>query len=194
MSLTRSFLKGMGLTDEQVGAIIEEHTTVTDALKKQRDDYKNDAEKLAKVQKELDDLKANGGDWEKKYNDEHKAFEDFKKDTAEKEISAKIRTAYRALLKENNVGEKHIESILKVTDFSKIKLDKEGKLENSEKLAESIKSDWDGFITTTESKGANVETPPSGSKGKMTKEEIMKIKDTTERQKAIAENHELFDF
>lgn len=32
------------------------------------------------------------------------------------------------------------------------------------------------------------------SQNKPTKEEIMKIKDTTERQKAIADNHELFGF
>ena len=32
MALTRAMLKGMGLTEEQVSAIIEEHTNVTSGL------------------------------------------------------------------------------------------------------------------------------------------------------------------
>ena len=52
MALTRAFLKGMNLTDEQISAVIEEHTNVTDALKADRDKYKEEAEKLPTVQKE----------------------------------------------------------------------------------------------------------------------------------------------
>ena len=40
MALSRAMLKGMNLTDEQVSAIIEEHTATVDGLKKQRDEYK----------------------------------------------------------------------------------------------------------------------------------------------------------
>ena len=46
MALTRAFLKGMGLTEEQVSAIIEAHTDSTEALKAQRDQYKRDADQL----------------------------------------------------------------------------------------------------------------------------------------------------
>ena len=89
MALTRAMLKGMGLTEEQVSAIIEEHTNVTSALKEQIKEYKADAEKLPGVQKELDDLKndTSASDWEKKYNDEHTAFEAYKKDISDKENS-----------------------------------------------------------------------------------------------------------
>ena len=38
MALTRSFLKGMSLTDEQVSAIIDAHAESIDALKQHRDD------------------------------------------------------------------------------------------------------------------------------------------------------------
>ena len=64
---TRNFLKALGLTDDQVNAIVEEHTSVTDALKKQRDDakaeaekFKADAEKLPDIQKEQAEDLANG--------------------------------------------------------------------------------------------------------------------------------------
>lgn len=60
MSITRKFLKGMGLTEEQVDTIIEAHTETVDGLKKDVEKYKADAEKLPGVQKELDELKAAG--------------------------------------------------------------------------------------------------------------------------------------
>ena len=49
MSLTRKFLTGMGLTAEQVDAIIDEHASTVDSLKEQRDSYKEDAEKASKI-------------------------------------------------------------------------------------------------------------------------------------------------
>ena len=162
MALTRAMLKGMGLTEEQVSAIIEEHTNVTSALKEQIKEYKVDAEKLPGVQKELDDLKndTSASDWEKKYNDEHTAFEAYKKDISDKENSEKIRSAYKKLLAECNVGDKHIDSIIRVTDFSGMKLDKDGSLEGVDSLKEKIGSDWSGFISTKETRGADVDNPP----------------------------------
>lgn len=165
MALTRAMLKGMGLTDEQVSAIIEEHTSVTDALKEQRDEYKKDAEKLPKVQKELDDLKESvdnndSDEWKQKYEDEHQKFEDYKTDIQTKETKSQIRSAYKKLLTECNVGDKHIDSILRVTEFDKMKLDKDGTLENADSLKEKIAEEWSGFISTKETKGADVDNPP----------------------------------
>lgn len=162
MALTRAMLKGMGLTEEQVSAIIEEHTNVTSGLKDQIKEYKNDAEKLPQVQKELDDLKkdTSASDWEKKYNDEHNAFEKYKTDITAKEALNNVKSAYKKLLTECKVGDKHIDSILRVTDFSNMKLDDEGKLKDVDKLKEAITSDWGGFISSKEVRGASVENPP----------------------------------
>lgn len=191
MSLTRKMLKGMGLTEEQVDSIIEEHTAVTDALKEKATQYEADAKRLASVEKELNDLKAGGDDWEEKYNAEHKAFEDYKKDIEGKAELDKVKTAYKALLKAQNVSEKRIDTIIKLTDFADLRLTKEGKIANEDKVIEKIKEDWSDLISTESEHGTNVETPPSGSKS-MTREEIMKIKDTSKRQEAIANNLELF--
>lgn len=167
MALTRAMLKGMGLTEEQIGAIIEEHTNVTTSLKDQIKTYKADAEKLADVQKELDDLKkdTSANDWQDKYEKEHKAFDDYKKDLAAKEKTAKVKAAYRTLLTEEKVGEKHIESILKVTDFSQMSLDDKGNLVDADKLKKSIKDEWGGFIPTTETQGAGPDNPPENNGG-----------------------------
>ena len=166
MALTRAMLKGMGLTEEQVSAIIEEHTNVTTSLKDQIKQYKADAEKLPSVQQELDDLKkdTSASDWEKKYNEEHTAFEQYKTGVAEKEKTAKIKSAYKKLLTECKVGEKHLDSILRVTDFSNMKLTEDGSLDGVDALKEKISSDWSGFISTKETKGADVNNPP-GSGG-----------------------------
>ena len=164
MSLTRSMLKGMGLTDEQVEAIITEHTSVTSALKDQVREYKESAEKLPAVQKELDDLKTDveSHDWKGKYEKEHEEYEKYKNDVVAKETKNKLEAAYSKLLAECKVGEKHVDSILRVTDFKDMKLKEDGTFENADALKEKISADWSGFITTEGKKGADVETPPAG--------------------------------
>lgn len=83
MSITRKFLKGMGLTDEQVDTIIEAHTETVDGLKADVDKYREDAIKLPDVQKELNDLKAAGdGGLQKQLDDLQKKYDE---DTAAKQ-------------------------------------------------------------------------------------------------------------
>lgn len=168
MALTRNMLKGMGLTDEQVSAIIEEHVNTVDGLKADRDKYKEDAAKVAGLEKKIKELESDtsSDEWEKKYNDEHDAFEKYKSGVEDEKKSNAVKAAYKKLLATNKVGEKHIDSILRVTDLSKMKLDKDGNLVDADKLTESIKSDWSGFITSTETKGATVETPPATNNDK----------------------------
>lgn len=77
MSITRKFLKGMGLTDEQVETIIEAHTETVDGLKADIEKYREDALRLPDVQKELNDLKAAGdGGLQKQLDDLQKKYDD----------------------------------------------------------------------------------------------------------------------
>lgn len=174
MSLTRAMLKGMGLTEEQIGAVIEEHTAVTNGLIAERDKYKADAEKLPEVQKELDKLKLSGESWQTKYESEHTAFEDYKKGVAKMELANKVKAAYRKLLTECNIGERHLDAILRVTDTESLKLNEDGTLANADKLKEGIKTEWAGFVYTQGTQGADVSTPP-GNAGAMTKDEFAKM-------------------
>ena len=190
---SRSFLKSIGLTDEQVTAVMDEHVSVTDALKQQRDAFKADAEKVPGLNQQIAALEAEKG-YKKKYEDEHTAHEALKQKIVDDEAAAKVKAAYRQLLVDEKVSDKHLDAVLRATDFSGIKLDKDGKLENEKDLRENVKKEWDDFIVTTSERGAHVSTPPAGAKAAKTKEEIFAIKDTAERQKAIAENHELFGF
>lgn len=193
MALTRTMLKGMGLTEEQVGAIIDAHTETVDGLKESLKAAKADADKLKAVQKELDDLKANDGDdYKSKYEKEHSDFEEYKKTVASEKATAEKQSLYRKLLSEAGIDAKRIDTVMKVADLSTVKV-KDGAIENAEDLTKSIKTEWADFITTTTTRGADVSTPPTNNGAKKTKAEIMAIKDTSERQKAIAENLDLFN-
>lgn len=195
MSLTRKMLKGMGLTEEQIDTIIEAHTDTVNALKDERDQYKENAEKLPGVQKELDDLKKKAGEgFEQKYNDLQKEYEDYKKEQQDKANRAAVSDAYKEMLKEAGVSEKRIPAVMRVADLSGVKLDKDGNIKDKDKLVESVKEEWSDFIQAKGAKGADTKTPPDNNGGTLTKDDILKIKDAGERQQKIAENHELFGF
>ena len=197
MGFSRKMLKAMGIEEDKIEQIIDAHSETVDALKAERDGFKEDAAKLAAVQKELDALKAKGDDgYKAKYEAEKAAHDALKADIAAKETKQAKTDAYRELLKGANIDEKRIATILRAEapTIDKIELDADGKIKNAEQYTASIKSDWADFIVTQSAKGTNTATPPAngGTASTKTKEDILKIKDAGERQKAIAENPTLF--
>ena len=195
MALTRKFLSALGIEEAKIDEIISAHADTVNALKEQRDGYKADADKLPAVQKALDDLKASqsGEDpYKAKYEKKAKEFDDYKKGVEAKELKRSKSTAYKQVLKELNAS--HIDSILKASqsDLEKIELDENGKIKDVDKLKESIKKEWADFLVTEGQQGANTATPPATEGSKLSKEDIMKIKDPAARQKAMLENSELF--
>lgn len=158
--MIRSIL-GDAHTDEIENRLIAAHLAVVDPLKDDLQKYKTDAEKLPAVQQELDDLKAAGGDWETKYNNEHTEFEKYKAEVAAAAQTEKIKVEYRKLLKEMGINEKRFDAIVRLVDFSKMKLGDKG-LEDVDKIKESIKSDWADYIPENHEDGADVDNPPDG--------------------------------
>lgn len=198
MAFTRKFLKALEIDEDKIEQIIDAHTEVTTALKADRDRYKEDAEKLPDVQKELDKLKAEkekADPYKEKYESEHEAFEAFKKEVASKDLQEQKKNAYKELLKKAGVAEKFTDKILKMTSLDEIELDDDG-ISGADKLLEDIKKDYDIFLVKEGEMGARTETPPTNTSGnKMTKAEIFKkdehgryVLSSQERQKAIAEN------
>lgn len=157
MALTRAFLKSMSLTEEQVTAIIEEHVNSTDALKAQK----------AEVEKELAALREKGdGGWQKKYEDEHKAFEDYKAEQSKAQETAAKETAYRKLLADAGVTSAISELIVKANgkEIAELKL-KGGAIENAADLTKNIQEQYKDYIKTEQSQGADTKTPPDTSGG-----------------------------
>ena len=189
---------GEAYTDDIAAKLVELHRGVVDPLKDDLDTakrdatkYKADAEKLPGVQRELDDLK-NGDDWKGKYENEHQNFEDYKGQVARDAETAKVKAAYKSLLIEEKIGSQNIDDILAITDFSGMKLKEDGTLDNVDDLKQGISSKYGRFIVTTRQRGERVDNPPKNGNDRMSREEILAIKDTTARQKAIGENLDLF--
>lgn len=165
MALTRSMLKGMNLTEEQVGAIIDAHKETVDALKEQRDGYKADAEKLADVQKELDGFKK-GKDWKAEYEKLEQSFKDYKDDVASKASLAAKKEQYRSkVLDPLKINRDDADLIMAATDFGKLNLDNDGNLADVEGLTNTAKTQYKRYIPTTDTKGAPVENPPKDDNG-----------------------------
>ena len=193
MALTRKLLKGMGLTDEQVDTIIEAHTDTVDGLKADVSKYKEDAEKLPGVQKELDDLKTAGdGGYKEKYEKEHSAFEAFKTDITAKESKAAKEKAVRAYFESKNITGANLDLAMRGCgeEMAALELDGE-KIKDTKSLDALVDGTYKGLVskqTVRVDTGARF----NGGGKPMTKDEIMQITDRAERRAAIAANMDLF--
>lgn len=204
-------LSAMGLEADKIEQIIEAHTETVSGLKQQNAELADelskaketstaDSGRLKGVQKELDDLKAqveadNKAREGKDYDALKQEYENYKAEVQEKAVKSAKEKALRDLLSDMKVSDKGTSMILKYMGVSGIELDEEGKLKDAAALRKTVKDDWSDYIPKVEAKGAETSQPPTdgkGGAGGKTKEEIMKIKDTVERQKAIAENPALF--
>lgn len=194
MAMTRKALKAMGLSEEQIDSIIEMHTETVDGLRDQVRTYKADAEKLEGVQKELDELKkGDGNDYKKMWQDEKTAHEKTKSDYEAKETASVRERLFRAELEGIGISGKRAEQIIKMTDLSQFETEN-GAYKDAKSVQDHIKAEWSDLIPVTKTQRADVANPPSNAGGKKysSREEIMKIADTQERQAAIQANPGLF--
>ena len=199
MALTRKMLSAMGIEEDKADEIIKAHTETVDALKEQADSSKTDAAELEKLKEQVKSLKselaeADKSDWEKKYNDLKSEYDEYKTDIENKATRSSKEAAYKQLLIDAGISEKRIATILKVSDIDGVELDKEGNIKSADKLTASIKEEWADFIVTKHEEGAETPKPPAkdGKGGTMTKDDILKIRDTADRQAAMKEHPELF--
>ena len=196
MALSRKFLAALGIEADKIDEIINAHSETVEGLKEERDSYKEKADKYDKAQKDLDEANRKIEDLSKedaykvKYDALKEDFDNYKKDAEAQKVKATKTDAFKALLKEIGVSDKRIDSVIKVSGsaIDGLKYDKEGHIEGVDDLKKSLSTEWADFIVTEGKKGASTSTPPEGGKtGVKTREEIMKIKDTQERQAAWAE-------
>lgn len=208
MALSRKALAAMGIEAEKIDQIVEMNSDSITGLKdkiseleenlKNAEKYQKDAEKLEEVQKELDDLKkqveADAKEREgKDYDALKQEFDAYKQEQERKETRTAKENAYKAILKDAGIAEKHYAKILKYSDVDGIEFDEKGEIKDRRNILKSIKEEWSDHIGQQNVSGANVSNPPANTGGgAKTAEEIMKIENKAERRKAMAENHELF--
>lgn len=194
MALSRKFLAALGIEAEKIDEIINAHSETVEALKEERDSYKEKAGKYDKAQEDLkaanktiEDLNKDDA-YKVKYEALKEDFDEYKKGIETEKTNTNKKAAYKALLKEVGISEKRIEAVAKLVELDKIKLDKDGKIEGSDELKKTLSEEWSDFIVKDGKEGAGTSTPPGKDGGVVkSKEEIMKIKDTQERQKAWGE-------
>ena len=191
----------MALERKTLRAILEDETTDTsgklkkilDVLHEETDTLQNQLDEknaaLAKAEKDRD--AANGGK-----QAAEQALTDYKAQQTQKDTRAAKAAAYKQLLKDNGVYEKYFDRVVKMTgaDIDALELDENGKAKNAKKFMDNLKDEvWGNFVFNTKTEGAKVDTPPTNTGSKMTKDQIFAIKDSTERQAAIAANIDLFN-
>lgn len=189
MALERKDLRAI-LEDETVDVsgkmkkILDMLHTETDALQDQLDDAKATT---AKAEKERD-AAANGK------TIAEKALTDYKAQQTQKDTHAAKEAKFRELLKSAGVLDKYADRVVRLSgaDIDTLELDENGKVKDAKKFMDSQKDVWGDFVATTTTTGAKVDTPPTNTGSKMTKEQIINIKDASERQAAIAANPEAF--
>lgn len=210
MALSRRYLATLGIEADKIDEIISAHAESLEAVKADRDKYKGqvdeltekskkDAEAVANAQKELSELQkqveADAKNREgKDYDKLKEEFDNYKAEQEAKAVRSAKETALKELLSDMKMSDKGEKQVLKWMGVDGFELDDSGKIKDASALRKSIKDDWGDYIQTEGAKGAETSNPPGGGSGGTgkTKKEIMQIKNTKERQQAIADNPELF--
>lgn len=168
MALTRKMLEAMSIDEKAIEQIIEAHSESVNALKAERDGFKETASKYEKVQKELDELKAaaENGDkdpYKEKYEALKAEFDTYKGDIEAKEARSAKEKAYRSLLKSASVDKNFHDRAMEAAsdDINSIEFDKDGNVKNADKLTDKIKAKWSDCIINVTETGANTPNPPA---------------------------------
>ena len=204
MSLTRKALKAMGLTDEQIDSVIEMHTDTISGLKDKLEAVENNVENVEKLKSDVEKYKseletakqtiADGEKYKEMYENEKSAYENYKGEITAKEAKAAKEKAIKEYFKSKGINEDNMSIAMRgiKSEIDAAELDEKGKIKDIKVFDELIKGDYSKLVSRTETKGADTQTPPPNTSGKkvLTWDDIDKIKDVSERQKAMFENAE----
>lgn len=202
MALTRKSLKAMGLTDEQIESVIDMHSETVndlkdkigdaDTLRTENAELKATAEKYKAELETVKTASAENEKYKEQYETTKAEYEKFKTDTETKAAKATADATFTKWLRENGYTEKGAAKIVKYGGFTP-EFNKDGTIKNADKLSESVSAEWSEYKAKEHVEGAKTENPPTNTGGStITREDILKIPNTAERQKAIAENGALF--
>lgn len=166
-------------TDDQIQDML-------DAVHSETDDLRN---KLDKAQKDPDD-------WKKKYDDLKAEHDQYKADQEKKQTNDAKRAALKDLIKDS-FSEKGLEKVLKYADLDGIELTDKGGIKDAAKTLSGMKEEWSDYVTKVEDHGNETDGKDgaggnNGGSSKLSRADIMKISDPSERQAAIMANPDAF--
>jgi hypothetical protein len=194
-------LQKQGLTEDQINYIMAENGKDIKKLQKQvddltadRDNWKTKAETAEETIKKFDGIdpervKGELEEWKKRAEDVEK---EYAAKLEERDFNDVLKTELEGMKFSSSAAKKAVEADIRAAG---LKL-KDGKILGLNDLIAQLKeSDADAFVSEDDpGQKRAVFTSPMQKKpsGGMTKDEIMAIKDRTERQSAIAANTHLF--
>lgn len=195
MALTRKFLKALGIEEDKIDEIINAHGETVSALKDEIETAKQGANDLAAITKERDSYKQRVEALEKASGDAAKVqaeYDAYKKQVETDKANAGKKALVKKALEAAGANPAAIDLMLGTVDLSTVEMDGE-KLKDEKAVLKPIREAHAGLFGTVKNQGTPPTNPPiGGGSGAKTRNEIMQIKDTTERQKAIAENLSAF--
>lgn len=192
MAYTRAFIRnaakesGVEIPKELEDALINEHIAARDA-------YSEEKVKAAlEEQTPAEPVKVKDSEEYKKLKAE---FDDYKNSIEAKATREAKEAAVREYLKSKNISDDNLNLALRsITAELDAATLEDGKLKDTSAFDALLEGDLKGLVTTTTEVGAaSPANPPANTGGKMTRDQIMGIKDRTERRAAIAANMDLFE-
>ena len=193
MALTRKFLKALGIEEDKIEEIITAHGETVSGLKDEIEKAKQGAEDFAAVAKERDSYKQRVEALEKASGDAAKVqaeYDAYKKQVETDKANAGKKALVKKALENAGANPAAIDLLLNAIDLETVETDG-NKLKNAADVLKPIKEAHAGLFGSIKQKGTDPLNPLGGG-GAKSRDEIMKIKDATERQKGIAENLSAF--
>ena len=190
MAFTREFIRraakdsGVEIPKEFEDALVSEHLSARDAY---ADGQVKDA---LEKNKPADAPKVKDTEEYKKLKQE---FDDYKAEVSGREAKAAKERAARAFFEGKGITGKSLDIAIRGcgAEIDALELE-DGKIKDDTALDALVKDTYSGLVSTTVTRGAQTANPPVNNGTAKTKEQIMGIKDTTERQREIAQNLDLF--
>lgn len=191
MGFTREFVRktakecGVELPKEFENALMDEHIAARDSYAEAQVKEALENNKPAETPKVKDT---------DEYKKLKREFDDYKAEVSGKEAKAAKERAARAFFESKGITGKSLDIAMRGSgaEINALELDGE-KIKDTAALDALVKDTYSGLVSTTTVRGAQTATPPANSGGTKTKAEIMSIKNTAERQRAIAQNLPLFN-
>lgn len=190
MAFTREFIRraakdsGVEIPKEFEDALVSEHLSARDAY---ADGQVKDA---LEKNKPADAPKVKDTEEYKKLKQE---FDDYKAEVSGREAKAAKERAARAFFEGKGITGKSLDIAIRGcgAEIDALELE-DGKIKDDSALDALVKDTYSGLVSTTVTRGAQTANPPVNNGAAKTKEQIMGIKDTAERQREIAQNLDLF--
>lgn len=190
MAFTREFIRraakdsGVEIPKEFEDALVSEHLSARDAY---ADGQVKDA---LEKNKPADAPKVKDTEEYKKLKQE---FDDYRAEVSGREAKAAKERAARAFFEGKGITGKSLDIAIRGcgAEIDALELE-DGKIKDDTALDALVKDTYSGLVSTTVTRGAQTANPPVNNGAAKTKEQIMGIKDTAERQREIAQNLDLF--